>query len=246
MRKMKHLFAAAIMATATLAVAQNKDMDKENKTLGESLNERKENFNAKASDEKKRVYAEGLKAVAESGILDKAINTGDKAPNFKLTNAVGEKVSLSDELKNGPVILVWYRGGWCPYCNITLHYLQENMEEFTARGANLLALTPEVPDKSMSTAEKHELEFQVLSDVDNKVADKYGIVFTLTPEVAEIYEESFGLSEYNGNDKAQLPLAATYVIDTDGTVTYSFLHPDYRERAPIEDIMKALDELNKN
>lgn len=247
MRKLRNQIVMAIVSIAIPALAQSQtSIQKENKTLTESLNERKENFNAKASDEKKRVYAEGIKAVKESGVLEAAVKSGDKAPEFVLKNAVGEKVSLKKELENGPVILVWYRGGWCPYCNITLHYLQENLPEFKARGANLLALTPEVPDKSMSTSEKHKLEFEVLSDVDNKVADKYGIVFNLTPEVAKIYEESFGLSDYNGNEKGQLPLAATYVIAADGTVTYSFLHADYRERAPISEIIQALDKLKKS
>ncbi|WP_417603367.1 peroxiredoxin family protein [Owenweeksia hongkongensis] len=247
MKTIKHLTLAAILVTTLPALAQSEnEMEKDSKTLTETLNERKENFNAKAPADKKKDYAEGIKAVEESGVLEAAINVGDKAPNFKLNNAVGKKVSLHEELKNGPVVLVWYRGGWCPYCNITLHYLQENMDEFKARGANLLALTPENPDKSMNTTEKNELEFQVLSDLDNKVAKEYGIVFKLTPAVAARYEEGFGLSEYNGNDKGELPLAATYVINTDGKVTYSFLHADYRERAPIEDIIQALDELKKD
>ncbi len=232
------------IASSLHSLAQNEnEMEAENKTLTESLNEKKAAFNAKASDEKKRVYAEGIEAVEKSGVLEAAVKKGDHAPNFSLNNATGQKVSLHKELKKGPVVLVWYRGGWCPYCNITLHYLQENLAEFNERGAPLLALTPEVPDKSLSTTEKNHLEFEVLSDVNNKVAAEYGIVFKLTPEVAKIYQESFGLSDYNGNEKGELPLAATYVIDQNGVVVYSFLHADYRERAPIEDILKALDEL---
>ncbi len=85
-----------------------------------------------------------------------------------MNNALNKPVSLYDELKNGPVVLTWYRGGWCPYCNITLHVLQERLPEFKNEGATLIALTPEVPDKSLSTSEKNELKFTVLSDIDNK------------------------------------------------------------------------------
>lgn len=213
------------------------------KSLNDSLAARKNHFNSTAPEHKKLVYEDGIKAVEESGVLESAINVGDIAPDFKLSNAEGKTVSLYEELKKGPVVLMWYRGGWCPYCNITMHYMQEYVGEFRERGAELVALTPEKPDDALSMTEKHDLQFEVLSDLHNVVAHKYGVVFTLTPEVHKIYEESFKLSEYNENEKGELPLAVTYVIDTDGKVTYAFLHPDYRERADINDILKALDDL---
>lgn len=213
------------------------------KSLNDSLNARKDHFNATAPEHKKLAYEDGIKAVKESGVLETAINVGDNAPDFSLTNAEGNVVTLSEELKKGPVVLMWYRGGWCPYCNITMHYMQEFVGEFRELGAELVALTPESPDDALSMAEKHDLQFEVLSDLHNEVAHKYGVVFTLTPEVHKIYEESFKLSEYNENEKGELPLAVTYVIDTNGKVTYAFLHPDYRERAEIDDILKALEDL---
>ncbi|MEP2237381.1 MAG: peroxiredoxin-like family protein [Maribacter sp.] len=197
----------------------------------------------KFTEEKKKVYADGITSVATSGVLENALNVNNKAPNFTLKNALGKSVSLYDELKNGPVVLTWYRGGWCPYCNITLHYLQEKLPEFHKAGATLIAITPELPDNSLSTSEKNNLEFTVLSDVGNKVGKEYGVVFTLTKEVAAIYEAGFGLSEVNGNDSNELPLAATYVIDTDATVTYAFLDADYRERAEVTEILAALAKL---
>ncbi|QXP62269.1 AhpC/TSA family protein [Polaribacter sp. R2A056_3_33] len=198
---------------------------------------------AKFTKEKNKIYADGITSVANSGILEKALNVGDKAPDFNLKNALNESVSLYDELKNGPVVLTWYRGGWCPYCNITLHYLQEKLPEFQQAGATLIALTPELPDNSLSTSEKNNLEFNVLSDVGNTVGKEYGVVFKLTDEVAEIYEAGFGLSDFNGDKNNELPLAATYVIDTNGVIQYAFLDADYRERAESSDILNALNKL---
>ncbi|WP_047246151.1 peroxiredoxin-like family protein [Maribacter thermophilus] len=198
---------------------------------------------AKFTEEKNRVYAAGIKSVEDSGVLDRALNVGDKAPDFTLKNALGKSVKLYEELKNGPVVLTWYRGGWCPYCNITLHYLQEKLPEFKKAGATLMALTPELPDNSLSTAEKHNLEFTVLSDVGNGIAKAYGVVFKLTDEVASIYQEAFGLHGVNGDDSNELPLAATYVIDTDGVVQYAFLDADYRKRAEVSEVLAVLNKL---
>lgn len=165
------------------------------------------------------------------------------APDFSLQNAIGKKVNLKDYLKKGPVVLVWYRGGWCPYCNITLSRLQEELPNFNAEGANLLALTPEMPDKSISTKEKNHLDFEVLSDVGNNVGREYGIIFKLTPEVAKIYNENFDLNANNGDNTNELPLAATYVIDKEGIIRYAFLDADYRKRAEPKAIIEALKSL---
>lgn len=209
-------------------------------TLKAQLDERKKNFELKADEHKKKIYKEGIEAVVKSGIVDNALNVGDRAPDFELNNALGEPVKLYDYLKKGKVILTWYRGGWCPYCNLTLHQLQQELPNFEANGAHLLALTPELPDKSMTTAEKHELKFEVLSDIGNKIAREYGIVFKLTDDVADTYNESFGVNEYNGDDSNELPLAATYIIGQDGSIEYAFLDADYRNRAEPAELTEFL------
>ncbi|MEO0895329.1 MAG: peroxiredoxin-like family protein [Bacteroidota bacterium] len=200
-------------------------------SLKSQLDAKKADFEQKASQHKQQVFNEGIDAVVQSGILSSALQVGDKAPDFTLPNAVGEPTSLYDYLKKGKVILTWYRGGWCPYCNLTLRQLQLELPQFKANGANLLTLTPELPDNSISTSEKHGLEFEVLSDVGNKVAKEYGIVFKLTEEVAEIYNKAFDMLKYNGDNSHELPLAATYIIDEDGQILYAFLDAEYRNRA---------------
>ncbi len=220
---------------------KGKNMENDSNTsLKSKLEEKKASFEAKADDNKKRAYREGIESVENSGIVKSAKQVGEQAPNFILNNALGEPVQFSDYLKKGKVVLTWYRGGWCPYCNMTLHQLQDELPHFKANGASLIALTPELPDKSMSTAEKHDLEFEVLSDIGNKIAKEYGIVFKLTDEVAEMYNNGFGMNAYNGDESNELPLAATYIIDENGEIIYAFLDADYRNRAEPSEITEIL------
>lgn len=209
-------------------------------SLKSQLEAKRANFELTADDRKKRAYKVGLEAVEKNGITSKAKQVGEQAPNFTLNNALGNPVELAEYLKKGKVVLTWYRGGWCPYCNMTLHELQQELPNFTANGATLIALTPELPDESISTAEKHNLEFEVLSDVGNKVAKDYGIVFRLTDEVAQMYNDSFGLNSHNGDDSNELPLAATYIINEKGEIVYAFLDADYRKRAEPSELTEFL------
>ncbi|MEI6890930.1 MAG: peroxiredoxin-like family protein [Pontiella sp.] len=225
------------MATQGAGAAQPVE---NNQSLKSILDNKKNGFNTKAPENIKKIYAEGLQSAEKSGVEELAKQVGEMAPDFELTNAEGKTVRLKDYLKDGPVVLTWYRGGWCPYCNLTLHALQKELPTFKALGATLLALSPELPDQSLSTAEKNELEFEVLSDINNTVAREYGLVYQLTDEVAAIYEDKFGLSEYNGNDSNELPLSATYVINQDGKIIYAFIDSDYRNRAEPSDISAAL------
>ncbi|MDN5214018.1 peroxiredoxin-like family protein [Fulvivirgaceae bacterium BMA12] len=212
-------------------------------TLKADLDARRISWEAKAPEAIKTIYQEGVLAVEQGGTTRKALQPGHKAIDFILSNANGNTVHLYEVLKQGPVVLTWYRGGWCPYCNITLRHLQQHLPDFKKAGANLIALTPELPDNSLSTQEKNQLQFEVLSDINNEVARKYGIVFKLTDEVADTYRQSFSLEAYNGNDNNELPLAATYVIDREGIIRYAFLDAEYRNRAEPGDILDVLKAL---
>lgn len=224
----------------TESMEQDSNLNTESPSLKSILDEKKEKFNQKADKEKIADYNDGIASVENSGILDKALTIGDEAPNFVLKNAAGNSVELKEYLKKGKVVLIWYRGGWCPYCNLTLRHLQEELPNFQAQGASLIALTPELPDNSLSTKEKNNLDFEVLSDIGNKVAHTYGIVYSLTDKVAERYNAGFGMEKYNGNTSNQLPLAATYVIDENGKILYAFLDADYRNRAEPSEITDFL------
>ena len=211
-----------------------------NPRLSDQLEAYKNAFLQKADARKIRVFDEGVDDVANSGITASALQKGDQYLDFSLKNASGNTVRLSDALAQGPVVLTWYRGGWCPYCNLQLRALQQYLPEINALGAQLIALTPELPDNSLNTQEKNELSFEVLTDQDNAIAREYGLVFKLTPEVSVYYKDAFDLEVYNGNTTDELPLAATYVIAQDGTIQYAFLSADYRERAEPADLIEAL------
>lgn len=213
-------------------------MTKNKTTLKSELNTIKENFESKVSKGVINTIYESNMSIKNSGILEKAKKLGDKAPNFVLYNALGNPIELKEYLYKGKVVLTWYRGGWCPYCNLTLRQLQQELANFKANGANLIALTPELPDKSMTTTEKNDLEFEVLSDVGNKIAKTYGIVFKMSDEMAQLH--SFGLENYNGDDSHELPIAATYVINENREIIYAFLDADYKNRAEPSEITKIL------
>jgi len=169
------------------------------------------------------------------------ISVGEAAPNFRLTDATGKVISLSNALRNGPVVLNFYRGGWCPFCNLELHALQRSLPKFKELGAQLIAISPEAPDNSLTTIQKHKLEFPVLSDLKCDVANQYGIVYTV-PEYLRTTFEKFGLDlkKHNATDKLQLPIPATYVIDTNQVIQFAFANEDFTERADVEEIIKVL------
>ncbi|MEU7254464.1 peroxiredoxin-like family protein [Streptomyces rimosus] len=182
--------------------------------------------------------------LAESGWAAGAPGPSTPAPDFTLPAADGRKVTLSSLLAEGPVVLTFYRGAWCPYCNLTLRSLQEHHAAITARGARLVAVSPQVPDESLTLAQKHELAFDVLSDVGSEVAERYGIAFDLPEDLAAVYDSfGFEMQRVNGGHPRTLPLPATFVIDRTGTVRWTFADPDYVKRAEPADILAALDAL---
>lgn len=180
-------------------------------------------------------------ALSASGILDGALKAGDQAPDFVLPDARGGSVRLSHALASGPVVLSFYRGGWCPYCNLELRALQRALPELVAAGATLVAISPQTPDQSLSTAEKNSLAFPVLSDAGSHVAKSYGIAFDLAEELRPIYT-GFGqaLPDRNGDDSWMLPIPATYVIDRDGIIAFAHVDVDYRNRLEPDTVIATL------
>ncbi|MEV5387979.1 peroxiredoxin-like family protein [Streptomyces sp. NPDC052721] len=183
--------------------------------------------------------------LADSGQADRALTVGDRAPRFRLPSATGRTVALDDLLATGPVVLTFYRGAWCPYCNIALRALQQHHAEITARGARLVAVSPQIPDESLSLTEKHGLAFDVLSDIGSDTAKQYGLAFDLPDDLAAVYDRlGFDLQRVNDGHPRTLPLPATYVIDRAGTIRWAFVNSDYTSRAEPADIIAALDALD--
>jgi peroxiredoxin len=177
----------------------------------------------------------------ESGAALRAIKTGDRAPGFDLPNAHGETVSSRELLARGPVVLSFYRGDWCPYCNLELKALQERVAEIEALGASLVAVSPQTRDATTDTATRNRLTFEVLSDSGNTVAKAFGLDFELAEELRPIYKNwGADLEKLNGDPPFSLPMAATYVIGRDGTIIESFVDTDYTERMEPQAIIDAL------
>jgi peroxiredoxin len=180
-------------------------------------------------------------ALAASGITERALKAGAMAPDFILPDVHGNKVQLSTLLAKGPVVVSFYRGGWCPYCNLELRALQRVLPQLQQLGASLVAISPQRPDESLSTAEKNALSFPVLSDLSSSVASSFGITFDLAEELRPIYTQfNHPLPQKNGVDSWVLPIPATYVIDKKGKILLSFVDIDYRNRLEPSEVITAL------
>jgi peroxiredoxin len=177
-----------------------------------------------------------------SGIAGRALKAGDRIPDFDLPDATGKVVRSGELLAAGPLVISFYRGSWCPYCSLELKTLQQNLSEFRARGATLVAISPQTPDESLTTKEKNELAFPVLSDAGSKVARKFGLVFTLDETLKPIFK-AFGIDllAHNGVDTWELPIPATYVVAKSGKIVSACVDVDYRNRAEPAEILKSLD-----
>jgi peroxiredoxin len=190
--------------------------------------------------DRSQAFEEGIDEVRQSGILQSALNVGDHAADFELPDANGNLVKLSELLANGPVVLSFYRGGWCPYCNRQLQAVQQALPQIREQGGQMVAVAPELPDNVKATQEKNSAKYTMLSDKGNAVAREYGIVFRISDKVIPFYDQFFDIEQYNGDRSYELPLAATFVIDPDGVIRYAFLDADYKQRAEPAAIVAAL------
>jgi peroxiredoxin len=173
-----------------------------------------------------------------------ALREGDKAIDFNLPNAKGGETQLFALLEKGPVVLSFYRGGWCPYCNLEFKGLSDILPQIQELGASLVGVSPELPDNSMDTVEKHQLQFEIMSDVGNKVARRYGIVMQVPAIMQPLYLQwGLDVPKVNGNDSWELPIPATYVINSDSHITLAYANINYTERLEPTEIIKALKSL---
>ena len=174
-----------------------------------------------------------------------ALNLDQNAPRFELPNQHGEQVLLDELLAKGPVVITFYRGSWCPYCNLQLKALQSRLPEIHALGAQLVAISPQAPDGSMSENDIRNMDFVVLSDQNADVAASYGVAWQVPAFLLDHMREDRGLdleSLNNGNGSI-LPIPATFVLDSEGKVTWRYVDVDYRTRSEPQDIINALKAL---
>jgi len=176
-----------------------------------------------------------------SKLVDHVVGVGRVAPRFSLPNAVGEQVSLDHLLSKGPVVVSFYRGIWCPFCSLEQRSLQQHLPQIVALGASLVGISGQTPDNSLSMAQKHELTYEVLSDVGLAVARSYGLVFDL-PEDLQLDYTKLGhpLPLFNGTDQWSLPLPGTFVIDSGGIIRFAYANPDYTYRADPANVLATL------
>jgi len=191
-----------------------------------------------------KLFAGQIDQARKFRIPELGLSVGASAPNFSLPDATGATVELNHLIASGPVVLTFYRGGWCPYCNIQLRAYQGILNELKKLGASLVAVSPETPDNSLDTRQREELEFHVLSDNGNLVAKQFGLVFPVSTEVRLLFEGwDINLENHNGIEGGEIPVPATYIIDEAATIIFGKPDVDYRTRVEPKEILRALSSL---
>ncbi len=217
-------------------------------TLKNAINRYKDDFKQKVPEHIQQTMLDATDRLRTKNISQQALKIGDHIPTFTLLNATNQPIHLDEHLqKNNYIVLNFYRGSWCPYCNLELKQLQRIQGELRVLHAELLALSPEKPDNSLNLKEKENLKFEVLCDKNNAVARKFGLVYTIDEELLPVYED-FGIDilESNKNGTFDLPLPATYVVNKNFEIIYTFVDEDHTNRCEPESILHAIKEDIKN
>lgn len=230
--------------------------------LQEELEAMSEEFIKVAPPEAGQIVADLVSELQEKNYSSKSVQMGESVSDFSLPNIyqntelgskvkdfilkthLGEEVQLSTLLKNGPVVINFYRGGWCYFCDLELRALQRSLPDMEAEGGQLIAISVESAKEAINTLNNKELDFLVLSDPDCSVAEQFGVLFDVTDGYDGLLQ-GFGidLKEHNESDKSQLVIPATYVIDPNFTVRYVFMDEDYRKRTDIDAVIDTLKEI---
>lgn len=169
------------------------------------------------------------------------LTTGSTAPLFKGKDQQGHTVSLQDQLKKGPVVLVFYRGYWCPYCNRYLKKLEDSLSLITGKGASLVTVTPEKPESIRKTLEKTKASYPVIHDEGLKIMQQYGVDYAVDQQTIDQYKKyKIDFDEANGSNGANLPVPAVYVINKEGKIIYRFFNKDYTKRPAVSEILSQL------
>ncbi len=196
-------------------------------------------------EDTRKLLERSVQRVIESGIAESALAVDDYFPQFSLPNVVGDAISSGELLAQGPLVVCFFRGGWCPYCNLELRAYQSILREIHELGAEFVAISPQLPDESLTMAAKANLTFEVLNDTGNSLSEHMGLMHELPPSLVDTYlSMGYDLERINGNMRWTLPLPATYVLDRDHRIHMAFINPDYRVRFEPDQVLVALRELD--
>lgn len=214
------------------------------KMLGMELAELVKNVGASLPPEKLKMLGSMIEEFKGNGAESRALKVGAKAPQFRLRSSQGEWISSSDLLNKGPLVISFYRGGWCPFCNLELRAWERQQESLQALGVSFVAISPEIPEKGKDTAKSAQLSFPVLSDEGFRVCEQFGLTFKLSPMAITLVRD-FGvdLPAINGGYEWMLPVPATYVVSQDGIIRSAFVDADFTKRAEPAEVMNILRDM---
>ncbi|WP_312298468.1 peroxiredoxin-like family protein [Chryseobacterium sp.] len=209
--------------------------------LAKQIEQLNQELSSQLPQEVINAFGKSVDDLKTKNIEERCIQPGEKMPDFLLPNATGKMIDSNDVLKNGKMILAFYRGSWCPYCHLELKFLQDNLSRIKDKNAVLIAISPQTPDHSLSMTEKYNLEFEVLTDHNNDFAKKLGIVFQLQDFVLPYYRSlGINLSDFNKNEENLLPVPAVFIVDQNKVITFKYLDVNYMNRVEVEELIQAL------
>ena len=213
----------------------------ETRFLAEVLADRKELIAKYVPADIRSIHERAIAEVSDSGIVGRALQSGDKAPNFELSDQNGTLVRSSDLLRKGKLVACFFRGRWCPFCVGQLEAMNAIYPQVQRLGTSLVAISPQIVHQSYLMADQHRLRFPLLSDPENKFARQFDLVYRVPEYQQEIYQRAFvNLPFANGDSSWELPIPATYVIDPNSTILYANANPDYTQRPEPGELLRIL------
>ena len=213
-------------------------------TLKEKLDIRSQASSKKMPDEIKAVMKKGLQDLKDSGIEKRTLKVGKTLPSFSLKDARGIITPIKNIYSKGPLVITFYRGHWCTYCQLELKEYEILKSEFEKAGATIIALAPDKWNLIKKTKEKLNLSFDIFRDENNNIAKRMGLAFALDSDTLRIYKKfGINLEESQGNSNNELPMPGTYVVDRLGIVRFSYADPDYKKRAEPSEVLKVVQSL---
>lgn len=212
-------------------------------SLQQQLDELTTKVRAMVPAERTAVIDRAVQGLLESNLAEKALKVGAQAPAFELPDGDGMRWRLENMLRSGPLVVLFYRGRWCAYCNAQLAAMQAIHQQIALAGASMIAISPQTQKHTYITRDMHKLRFPVLSDEGNQVARQFGLVYRLPQDLQATYESIMTkLPGYNGDQSWELPLAATYIVQPDGKISYARIDVDWRHRPEPEEILRSISQ----